>query len=89
MREQESLAGLHSIGRRLEMSDMIMPGISRGKKFFICDPAKNRRCPGRLNPHCGVQCFCTTNPEFAKDPSHPLTHEEYYKEEGARMRLIK
>ena len=63
--------------------------MSQSRKFYICDPSKNQKCGGRFLPHCGTQCFCTTNPEFAKDPSHPLTHEEYYKEEGIRMHLIK
>lgn len=57
-------------------------------KFYICDPRKNIKCDGRYQPHCGLDCFCTTNPKFSTDPTHPLTHEEYYKEEGARMHLI-
>ena len=63
--------------------------MQQSKQFYICDPSKNRSCSGRFLPQCGTQCFCTTNPMFAKDSSHPLTHEEYYKEEGIRMRLIK
>lgn len=57
------------------------------KKMYICDPAKNIECDGRFQHHCGITCFCTTKLKYAKS-SHPLTHEEYYKEEGARMHLI-
>ena len=61
----------------------------QSKKMYICDANKNLKCPGRFQPHCGIQCFCTTNPKYSKNPNHPLTHEEYHKEEGIRMRLIR
>lgn len=57
-------------------------------KMYICDANKNWICKGRFQPHCGVTCFCTTNIKFAKDPNHPLTYAEYYKEEGARAHLL-
>ena len=62
--------------------------MSEGKSFYICDPKKNTTCPGRFQPHCGHQCFCTTVPALAKEPVHKLTHEEYHKEAKARMMLI-
>ena len=65
-----------------------MPALSKPKNMYICDANKNLRCEGRFQSHCGVTCFCTTKPEYAKDPTHPLTHEEYYKEEGARIHLL-
>ena len=58
------------------------------KSFYICDPKKNGTCAGRFQPHCGKQCFCTTNPLYSSDPEHKLSHKEYYKEQGIRMRLI-
>lgn len=65
-----------------------IPNLAASKNMYICDPAKNVLCDGRFQPHCGKSCFCTVKKEYAKDPTHPLTHEEYYKEEGIRMRLI-
>ena len=65
----------------------IEKAFGEGKKFYICEPKKNVNCKGRFQIHCGKQCFCTTNPYYAKDPEHALTYEEYYKEEGARMRI--
>lgn len=65
-----------------------MPALARPKNMFICDANKNIECDGRFQPHCGVTCFCTTKAKYAKDPTHPLTHEEYYKEEGARIHLL-
>lgn len=45
--------------------------------FYVCDPQKNIHCDGRAKPTCGTMCFCTINPEFAKDPAKPLTKKEY------------
>jgi len=56
-----------------------------GKKFYICDPNKNTTCAGRFQPHCGVQCFCTTVPALSSDPEHALTTREYRKEQQMRM----
>lgn len=59
------------------------------KKFYICDPKKNVNCRGAFEPNwCGKECFCTTDPKYSSDPSHPLTQAEYYKEQGIRARLI-
>lgn len=65
----------------------IEKAFGKGKKFYICDPKKNIKCKGRFQMHCGKQCFCTTNPLYSNDPEHPLTYEEYYKQEGIRMHL--
>jgi len=67
------------------MADKPLPPLA-SKKFYICDPNKNVKCAGRFQPHCGKQCFCTTNIEYSKDPK-PLTHAEYYIQEGMRIRL--
>lgn len=62
--------------------------ISEGKKsktVYICDPEKFKVCSGRYKHRwCGVRCFCTTDKQFAKDPEHPLTYEEYSKERDKR-----
>lgn len=62
--------------------------ISEGKKsktVYICDPEKFKVCSGRYKHRwCGVRCFCTSNKQFAKDPEHPLTYEEYLKERDRR-----
>ncbi len=54
------------------------------QRFYICSPMKNVGCNGRFKPHCGIQCFCTTRPQNAVDPEHPLTYEQYYREAGKR-----
>ena len=48
------------------------------KKLWVCNPIKNIVCPDRLfGANCGTKCFCTTNPEYAVNPEHPLTMREY------------
>lgn len=66
----------------------VIPGM-KSKNFFICDPAKNVKCRGRFQPHCTHQCFCTTNPSYSSNPDHALTTDEYYREEGIRMKIIR
>lgn len=51
-------------------------------KVWVCNPIKNKGCSGRFKPHCGIQCFCTTNPEYAIDPFHPLSRNEYHQIEA-------
>ena len=63
--------------------------LDKPSNFYICNPYKNIKCNGRFQPHCGVDCFCTTNPEYAMDPTHMLTYAEYYEEEGKRLKLKK
>lgn len=64
----------------------IEKAFGKGKKFYICDPQKNVKCSGRFQPHCGKQCFCTTNPLYSTNGKE-LTYKEYYSEEGMRMHL--
>ncbi len=57
------------------------------KPIYICDPEKMRLCAGQLRKDdwCGIKCFCVTDKQFAKDPEHPLTYEEYMKERDRRQ----
>lgn len=63
--------------------------LNKPSNFYICSPFKNVKCDGRFRERCGVQCFCTTNPIYAMDPTHMLTFAEYYQEEGKRKRYQK
>lgn len=55
------------------------------KPIYICDPGKFKVCSWLSDKNwCGVECFCTTHKQFAKDPNHPLTYEEYYGERDRR-----
>lgn len=55
------------------------------KPLYLCDPEKFNVCSGRLDKGwCGVECFCTTDKQFAKDPTHPLTYTEYMREAKKR-----
>lgn len=57
------------------------------KSIYICDPEKFKVCSGRSDKcWCGVECFCTTHKQFAKEPKHPLSYEEYYKERDRRQK---
>lgn len=44
---------------------------------YLCDPEKNIDCKGRYKKgHCGVMCFCTTNPELSVDGKR-LSKKDY------------
>lgn len=68
---------------------MSQQNLDKPSNFYICDPYKNVKCDGRFKPHCGIDCFCTTKPEFAMDPAHMLTYAEYYEQEGQRLKYKK
>lgn len=52
--------------------------------LYLCDPIKNKNCPGNGKPWCGELCFCTTNPEVALSGTVALTEEQYRDEEKRR-----
>lgn len=54
------------------------------KKLYLCDPIKNKDCPGNGAPWCGRQCFCTTIPEMALAGTTALNDEQYKDEERKR-----
>lgn len=57
------------------------------KPLYLCDPEKFKVYSGSgKEGWCGVECFCTTDKQFAKDPNHPLTYEEYVKERDRRQK---
>lgn len=57
------------------------------KPLYLCDPEKFKVCSGRSDKSwCGVECFCTTHKQFAKEPKRPLTYEEYTKERDWRQK---
>lgn len=59
------------------------------KKFYICDPKKNKECSGKYSIDCGKKCFCTTNKEYSSDPDHEVTYEEYEQKRKAREIIFK
>lgn len=71
------------------MSNKLVKRVVGDKKnLYICDPKKNKGCSGRFKDHCGIRCFCTTNPALSTDSEHPLTYEEYYRQQGKRRLLL-
>ena len=49
---------------------------------FVCDPDKNIECRnrGRID-WCGLECFCTQNADYAKQPVQIIENSDQYNEE--------